>query len=397
MKRLISSALSAALVAGLCGAALGAEPAAPGSRSDFKTVHVFGQEDGPFATGVVEGRDGSLVGLTTFGGSSSAGEAFRLSPGGAFDVLHVFTGAPDDGENPYGRLIAASDGNFYGTTNRGGAFDLGTVFRLAPDGTLTLLRAFGAAGDTDSPFAGLVQARDGTLYGTTCSQAFGGFDAVYALSPAGDYRIVYRFRGGADGVCPHGTLIEAGDGLLYGTTLQGGQSNAGTAFSVSPSGHHVVLHAFTGGADGFQLQDALVQAADGQFYGTTSYGGAHGDGTVFRMDAAGSVTTLHDFFAASGDGATPDAGLVDGGDGFLYGTTTYGGSGGKACSLNPCGTLYRMALDGTLDILHDFGVTFMGAHPSAPLARISHHRIAGTADWRDAKVQGTIFVLRERP
>lgn len=393
MMNLLSRTLSAAVVATVCGAGTGAHAAVAGDRSAFKTVHVFDRDDGSFTTGVVEGRDGSLYGLTIFGGPNDDGEAFRLSPDGTFDILHEFTGS--DGENPFGRLIQGSDGNFYGTTISGGASDLGTIFRLAPDGTFTLLHSFGAAGDSDSPFAGLTQARDGTLYGTTCSDVVGGFDAVFAITPAGAYRIVYQFSGDADGYCPHGELFEANDGLLYGTTLRGGAHGAGTAFSVSTAGVHTLLHSFSGGADGDELQGGLVQASDGQFYGTTSFGGANGDGTVFRMDAAGNVTTLHDFLEGSGDGARPDAGLVDGGDGYLYGTTSYGGAGGKACSLNHCGTVFRISLDGRLDILHSFGVTYMGAHPSTLLARISKNRIAGTADWRDGKVQGTIFVLKQ--
>jgi uncharacterized repeat protein (TIGR03803 family) len=394
MSNQFSRTLSAAVFATLCGAGISAQAADAGGAA-FKTVHVFSPDDGPFTTGVVEGNDGSLYGLTIFGGPAGDGEAFRLSPGGAFDVLHVFSGA--DGKNPFGRIIQGSDGNFYGATLAGGTLNLGTIFRLAPDGTYTLMHSFGAAGDSDSPFAGLMQARDGNLYGTTCSNVVGGFDSVFAITPGGTYRVVYQFTSEADGFCPHGELIEASNGLLYGTTLRGGAHGAGTAFSVSTSGVHTLLHSFTGGADGDELQGGVVQASDGQFYGTTSFGGANGDGTVFRMDAAGNVTTLHDFLEGSGDGAQPNAGLVDGGDGYLYGTTTFGGAGGKACNSNPCGTVFRIALDGQLDVVHSFGVTFMGARPSKLLSLISHHRIAGTADWRDGKVMGTVFLLKEQP
>jgi uncharacterized repeat protein (TIGR03803 family) len=391
--RLAAWAVSAAA---LCGAALGAEPGAPVKGVDFKTVHVFTQVEGPFTTGVVEGRDGYLYGVNTFGGEFDDGIAFRMSPKGEFQLLHAFAGAPKEGENPYGRLVAGSDGNLYGTTNRGGQYDLGTIFRLTPEGQVKVLHSFGAPGDSDSPFAGVIQARDGTLYGTTCTDVVGSFDSVFAITTAGAYRTVYKFANAADGYCPHGDLLEASDGLLYGTTLRGGQFNEGTAFSVSPSGQHVLLHSFDG-TDGDELQGGLIQASDGQFYGATSYGGANDEGTVFRMDAAGNVTTLHDFGASAVDGQVADAGLVDGGDGYLYGTTTYGGDGGKACSFNPCGTIYRITLDGSLGIVHDFGTTFMGAHPSVQLARISGNRLAGTADWRDVKVRGTIFTLRTQP
>jgi uncharacterized repeat protein (TIGR03803 family) len=338
-----------------------------------------------------------VYGTNFAGGQFLEGTVYRMSPDGVVEVLHNFPDAAGDGQSPFGRLVQASDGNLYGTTERGGAFSLndgGMIYRISLEGTLTVLHSFGAVGDTSGPFAGLTQASDGKLYGVTCTSL--GGSAVYSITLDGNYQILYQFRKPADGDCPHGELIEGTDGLLYGTTLGGGQFGGGTVYSVSKSGHHTVLHSFSNDVDGSEVQSALVQASDGLFYGTTEFGGANGQGTVFRMDAAGNLTTLHNFPDGSDDGRQPFPGLVQGGDGFLYGTTEFGGGSPPDCNIGGCGIVFRMALDGTMSTVHTFGTNFMGQNPVTQLSRASNHRIMGASKRRDAKVQGTLFIFREQ-
>jgi uncharacterized repeat protein (TIGR03803 family) len=380
-----------AALAALSSASFGAQAATAG----FKTVHVFTFEEGVIATTPLEASNGFVYGTAKGGGQFNDGTLYRMSPQGMVEVLHDFSASADDGRMPYGRLIEASDGNLYGTTHGGGAFnDGGTVYRIGLDGTFAVLHSFGAAGDTDSPIAGVTQGKDGNLYGVTCSTAVDGFSAVFSMTLQGDYRILYRFRN--DSTCPQGDLLEASDGLLYGTTLAGGQFNAGTVYSVSKAGRHTIVHSFSPEVDGSEVHSALVQTADGLFYGTAEFGGANGGGTVFRMDAAGNMTTLHAFPERSDDGSRPEAGLVVGDDGNLYGTTEFGGGTTRDCGLDGCGIVFRMAPDGTMSTVHVFGSNFMGADPQAQLARASDHRIMGTANKRDARVQGTIFTFREQ-
>jgi uncharacterized repeat protein (TIGR03803 family) len=320
---------------------------------------------------------------------------YRLSPKGAIEILHEFTGTPGDGKAPWGKLIEASDGNFYGTTTEGGDFDQGTIFRVTPSGQYTVMHSFDGAMGGGDPDAGLIQGKDGVLYGATCYTLASDTGTVFSMTLKGDFKTLYRFSDASVGDCPHSALFEGSDGLLYGTTLRGGPFNAGTLYTVSKSGQYALVHAFNFDVDGGEMQGGVVQASDGQFYGTTEYGGRKDKGTVYRVDAAGNFATIYEFGSFTHDGERPGAALVDGGDGYLYGTTYYGGAG--ICDDISCGTLFRISPDGKESVLHSFGITFMGAHPDSALSPISGHRLAGTADLRGDKVQGTIFTLDEQP
>src|SRR5436309_5957959 len=166
----------------------------------------------------------------------------------ALFVLHSFP--PSNPANPKAPLIRASDGNFYGTTESGGAFNSGTVFKMAPDGTVTLLHAFASGVDGANPVAALVEAMDGNFYGTTPTGGSSGAGIAFKITPGGAMTILHAFTGGADGANPMTSLIQATDGNLYGTTKAGGASNHGTAFKMTPAGTVTILHVFTGGADG---------------------------------------------------------------------------------------------------------------------------------------------------
>src|SRR5208282_398944 len=208
-----------------------------------------------------------------------------------FDRLYSFCSQPSctDGNTPRGGLIQATDGNLYGTTNDGGSNGFGTVFKITPSGTLTTLYNFCSEPDCPDgtyPETGVIQATDGNFYGTTGS-------TVFKITPSG----TLIFDVAVDGV-PNG-LIQASDGNFYGTTYGGGANSDGTVFKITPSGTLTTLYSFCSKAnctDGANPQAGLIQATDGNFYGTTTFGGANSDGTVFKITpSGGTLTTLYSF------------------------------------------------------------------------------------------------------
>ncbi len=211
----------------------------------------------------------------------------------------------------------------------------------SPAQILTTLHSFGG-GDGAYPYAGLVQASDRNFYGTTRDGGASGncidkCGTVFKITPNGTLTTLHSF-GGGDGAYPEAGLVQASDGNFYGTTEFGGVNNYGTVFKITPNGTLTTLHSF-GGGDGAYPEAGLVQASDGNFYGTTTRGGANYYGTVFRITPDGTLTTLHNF--GYGDGAYPYAGLVQASDGNFYGTTLNGGAYGdgtvfRLMSVRPC-------------------------------------------------------------
>ncbi len=244
-------------------------------------------------------------------------------------TLHSFNGG--DGRSPEATLVQGSDGNFYGTTPLGGAHFKGTVFKIDAAGSLTTLHSFsGSPGDGAVPVAGLVQGTDGNFYGTTASggELFQG--TVFRITPAGALTVLHSFSGyPGQGAVPFAGLVQGSDGNFYGTTALGGAHFKGTVFKIDAAGSLTTLHSFSGSpGEGANPVAGLVQGSDGNFYGTTALGGTHFKGTVFNIDATGNLTTLHSFSGSPSEGALPFAGLVQGSDGNFYGTTVLGGAHG---------------------------------------------------------------------
>jgi len=288
--------------------------------------------DEPYA-GLLQVSDGNFYGTTAYGGGSGGGTVFRVTRSGSLTTLHSFNGA--DGSLPTGVLVQASGGNFYGTTSQGPPDEyIGTVFKMTSGGTLTTLYNFCSqpnCADGGSPYAGLVQATDGNFYGTTI---YGGegwpcCGTVFKITPGGTLTTLYMFTGGSDGNFPYAGLVQATDGNFYGTTGFGGANGGGgTFFRITPSGTLTTLYSFCSQpncADGGGSYGGLVQASDGNFYGTTCCGGAYGSGTVFKMTPTGVLTTLHSF---DPDGEYFISGLVQATDGNFYGTTQAAGGNG---------------------------------------------------------------------
>ena len=348
----------------------------------------------------------------------------------SFEVLHSFVGGTGDGANAFSGLIQGSDGFFYGTTQRGGAFNAGTVYRMTSSGTVTILHSFTGGADGGLPSTTLIQGDDGLLYGTALTNSK-GFGAVFSVTTSGTVKVLHSFEGyPTDGAGPYASLVKGRDGNLYGATFNGGPSNAGTVYRLTPEGSFTILYAFKGMSDGAGPFAALVQAADDSFYGTTRtgaiykvspggafavvhqmnaetegetvdsalalgtdgnlYGTARGGGptdrgTVLRVTPGGAVTVLH-AFEGKADGDAPESGLITGADGSFYGTTAgaYGARNG--------GRVFRITPAGVFKVLHAFDPS--DSSPYAPLLLGSDGSFYGTTIGGSSTSSGRSIVFR---
>ncbi|MGA2737144.1 MAG: choice-of-anchor tandem repeat GloVer-containing protein [Bryobacteraceae bacterium] len=330
------------------------------SAQTFVTLHTFVGTDGanPYAA-LIQADNGDGYGTTENGGAYGSGTIFKITPQATLTTLHSFCSqsACADGAYPLAGLVQAPNGYFYGTTVEGGANGLGTVFQVTPSALITLHSFDGTDGQT--PWAGLAQGSDGNFYGTTANGGSGNNGGtVFKITPGGVLTTLYTFCEKAvqavcvDGQHPQAVLVEAANEEFYGTTSAGGANNGGTVFEVTSSGTLTTLYSFcaqSGCTDGELPNAGLVWAADGNFYGTTTGGGANGAGTVFKITSTGTLTTLYSFCSQTGcaDGASPDAALVQATDGNFYGTTSAGGATGG-------GTVFEIVSSGALTTLHSF-------------------------------------------
>lgn len=370
---------------------------------DFSIRHRFADVDLAAPNYLIRTSDGTLYGTTARGGAQNSGVLFRLPSAGTPDVLHEFPFLADQwghrsrlpgvdlaptlmeaadgtfyattfaasylfratatGEvvqtvgftsgPPAAPVIQGSDGAVYGTTVfccfRGG----GTVYRFAAgEEALTTLHVFDRNTEGAGIAAAVVEATDGSLYGTAAEGGSGNLGTIFRMTIDGSVTMMHSFGGAADGARPLAPLIRATDGNFYGTTFEGGPADLGTVFRLTPTGTFEVLHTFTG-ADGANPTAALLQAADGYLYGVTQGGGAHGRGAVFRLTIAGVFTLMHSFSGT--DGERPSRRLIQGTDGFLYGTAERGGPGGggvifRLVDVSCENTLTLSYTDGTLDM-----------------------------------------------
>jgi uncharacterized repeat protein (TIGR03803 family) len=222
---------------------------------------------------------------------------------------------------------------------------VGTVFQISTSGSYTSLYSFGSfPNDGYQPFAGLVQGSDSNFYGTTYYGGANRLGTVFRINTNGSYTSVYSFGSFPnDGSNPEAGLVQGSDGKLYGTAYYGGANGSGTVFRISTSGSYTSLYSFVGSPnDGAEPKASLVLGSDGNFYGTTEFGGTNNDGTVFRISPSGSETNLHSFVSSPSDGLFPVAGLVQGSDGNFYGTTE-GGGASTNCG-NGCGTVFQLSV-----------------------------------------------------
>lgn len=380
------------------------------THSPAQTVTTLATFDGtnglhPEYSRVIEASDGNFYGTTAGGGLYSQGTFFQLTPAGTLTTLYSFCAQTNctDGAAPLYGVIHGSDGNFYGTTNLGGASNQGTVFRITTTGALTALYNFcSQANCTDgaAPYGALIQATDGNFYGTT---AHGGLNAngtsntggtVFKITSGGVLTTLHNFctqTSCTDGSVPQAGLVQGKDGNFYGTTLSGGVKGSGTVFKITPAGAMTRLYSYcskTNCTDGDAPEGPLVQASNGAFYGTTSARGANGTGTVFEITTLGVLTTLHTFPTGGGQ---PFGGLIQAKDGFLYGTASAGGA-------NAAGTIFKISLTGVHTTVYDFCALGQpdcadGAVPWATLVQAKGGMLYGTTDMGGASQNGTVFSL----
>ncbi len=300
-------------------------------------------------SGLSLGSDGNLYGACLAGGTFGYGLLYKLTPSGTFTDLHEFNIAGGDGGGPFTPPVQAKDGNFYGTTYRGGTNDSGTVYKMTPGGTVTILHSFtNTTGDGTSPHA-LVLGKDGNLYGSSYSGGSGGFGVIFKISTKGKLTVLHSFVG-TDGSAPVAAMIQGTDGNFYGTTFQGGTSNNGVVFKMAAGGKYTLLHNLVEPTDGSYSYTAMVQGTDGNFYGTTNKYLQLTD-AIFKLTSKGVFSIVHQF---DGTGSNVGTGLanalVQNTDGAFYGATNASIPGGGN------GTIY------TLDI---------GAKPFARLSAAS--------------------------
>jgi len=298
-------------------------------------------------------------------------------------------------------MLLASDGNIYFTSSQGGT-GYGNVARLAPDGTTSVVYTF-AGDDGYSPFGGLIQGSDGNLYGTTY---YGGPDrrgSVFKLTLAGEFTTVHNFaKGGAEGANPYTGLVQAADGNLYGTARLTGAFSKGVVFRVAPDGTgFAVVHSFNGD-DGEDPQGQLVEDSDGMLYGTTMLGGSGNRGVIYRISTAGDYQLLYSFprlnafndvgLATNSTGANPRAGLLRTADGVFYGTAYQGGAHGN-------GTLFRADIVGNaadVSVIHAFeGWSFDGGFPVSEVVQGPDGDFYGTSESGGYSDNGAIWKVAQ--
>jgi uncharacterized repeat protein (TIGR03803 family) len=308
--------------------------------------------------------------------------------------LHSF----DDyynGEAPYSSLVPGANGLFYGTTFEGGSANAGVIFEMASNGAVNTLYTFTGGMDGAFPQAGLYLANDGNFYGTTVEGGTSGTGSLFRLTSGGVFSSLYSFtalpQGGTnqDGANPGDSLVQASDGNLYGTASAGGANSSGTLFKINLSGSFQLVYAFSAvgtngeNSEGSDPEAALIQGTNGVLYGTAYAGGSNGFGTVFAYSVAQSqMTSLHSFQKAV-DGANPMAALVQGTNGSFYGTTSQGGS-------ETNGTLFKITSAGGFSFLHAFTGGSDGANPLAPLVQGTNGNFYGTCANSDSGF-GTVF------
>jgi uncharacterized repeat protein (TIGR03803 family) len=361
----------------------------------FETLGSFRFSGNPQYAPLIQGNDRVLYGTTT----GDWGTVFRITTGGGLTVVCYF-GESDcpDGAFPFAGLLQAADGNFYGTAWQGASgsntvYGAGTIFEIPTIGQPITLYGFCSESkcrDGADPFAPLVQAKNGSFYGAAFDGGAKGYGTLFEFSAAGKLTTLHSFQF-EDGAGPVGGLIQAKDGSFYGTTLYGGANGAGTVFRITPSGELKTLHSFGSAGDGANPYSQLVQATDENFYGTTYSGGKHAHGTIFRMAASGTLTTLYSFCSQKKctDGAYPYAGLIQATDGNFYGTTSQGGS-------SNWGALFAFTPEGVLTVLHSFCQEKNctdGADPVAGLLQAADGNFYGTTAQGGVYEDGTVFSM----
>ena len=319
--------------------------------------------DGAVPDGLTLGIDSLIYGVTQSGGTNGTGTIFRITTGGVLTTLHTFSAKGVDGRNvdgagPSGKLLQMPDGSFYGVTRFGGVAGTGTVYRIGADQSFSIVYSFAAVADVTgfnssgaNPRVGLTLGRDGNLYGVT---ELGGSNAggvAFRLTTAGQITVLHDFvkdfTPNSDGFRPSAALLLASDGNFYGTTIAGGAHGLGIVFRLAPDGTYAIRHHFSSYTDEQPVADGrapaapLIELPDGNLVGTTTSGHGTSLGTIFGISKSGAYRTVFEFVDNQLVGVGPSGGLTLGSNGKLYGLTSgFSGLGEFAFA----GTTYALQL-----------------------------------------------------
>lgn len=380
------------------GALLFSATVSTAEAAQFHVLYAFGATGGTTPRGSLHAdAAGNLFGTTVFGGDVGCGVVFKIDSSGAQSVLHSFENDQTDSCYPYAGVIEDASGNLYGTTTGTGldGQDYGTVYKLTPGGSFTVLYWFCSnyyCTDGSDPIGGLVLDKEGNLYGTTGLGGANGYGTIFRYSADGTLTTLYSFRGGNDGGMPLADLISDNKVNLYGTASQGGTYGAGTVFKFTSGGKFKVLHTFKGGrSDGAYPEFGLTRDAAGNLYGTTALGGnqrcywedfGYGCAIIFKIDPSGKETILYEFQGRS-DGGWP-SGLALDAKGNLLGVS-------RSPSSKHQGAVFALAPDGAFSILHNISYTLDGCEPYDSPILDGSGNLYGTMAYCGSNSYGTVF------
>jgi uncharacterized repeat protein (TIGR03803 family) len=302
-----------------------------------QTLVNFQVSPGTVTGDLAEGPDGNFYGTTTHGGPFGSGSIFRVTPSG------ILTNLISDQANPAAGLVVGNDGLLYGMTGAGGPFGWGTFFKMTTNAGLTNFAVLDGTNGGNPQFS-LVLGGDGNFYGTSAEGGTNSLGAVFRVTPGGTVTALVSFAFDANGAAPTASLTLGPDGALYGTTSFGGNIGGGTIFKITTAGALTTLHSFQL-TEGFVHQAALTVGPDGNLYGTSRDGGSADRGAVFRITTNGVYATIASFIGTNG--AIAMSQLTVGADGQLYGTTQLGGAANM-------GTVFKVTTNGVLTTLASF-------------------------------------------
>lgn len=381
-------------------ALLAAFPHLSAAQTNFTILKGFGNLPGgvvPFCP-LITDPNGVLYGTTVAGGVSTQGVVFAINPDGSnYRVIKEFSGTTN-GMSPYGALVLASDGRLYGTTYSGGTSNFGTVFGLNTDGSgFATLHSFTGSTDGKNPRDGLIEGKDGALYGTTYFADTSTRGTVFKVNKNGTgYSVLHIFTGAPDGQQVTCKLLEASDGLIYGVTPFGGTKNIGTIFVISSDGSiYYTLFSFGSiNASGYAPVGGVIECGDGNLYGVANLGGGTGNsGVIYKIDKGGvNYQILYHFPDPGNGGQAPAGDLLDGADGTLYGVTQLGGT-------YEVGSIYKINKDGSgFMVLRSFSSTGGDANePLYALLQLPSGLLYGTLPYGGPSGTGCIFALSNLP